>query len=320
MPFPLLKALSFMLSIKTEDFMFHKKTSALLICLLAIWLPVFAQTPVFDGERAYQYLEKQCAFGPRNPGSAGHQQCLDYLVQTLEVSANQVRRQLFTLDDPKSSVEWPCANVIASFGTQKDRILLCAHWDTRPWADNDPNPQNHETPILGANDGASGVAVLLEIAELFKGNPPPVGVDIVLFDGEDAGVSGDNDTWCKGSDYFAKHLFFSQKYSAAILLDMIGDADLEIPMEQHSLIYAPQIVSRVYGIARQLGVYQFVKKDGMAMIDDHLPLLRAGIPAIDLIDFDYPYWHTIEDKPDKCSAESLEAVGSVLMEFIYTYD
>ena len=192
--------------------------------------------------------------------------------------------------------------------------------DTRPWADNDPNPAHHQTPILGANDGASGVAVLLEIAAHLKNNPPPVGVDIVLFDGEDSGTSGDNASWCKGSDYFAKHLFFSQKYSAAILLDMIGDADLEIPVEQHSKLYAPQIVSRVWNLAERLGIHQFTKKEGMAVIDDHVPLLRAGIPAIDLIDFDYPYWHTIEDTPDKCSAESLEAVGSVLMEFIYTYD
>ncbi|MDD3642746.1 MAG: M28 family peptidase, partial [Candidatus Krumholzibacteria bacterium] len=172
-------------------------------------------------------------------------------------------------------------------------------------------------PIPGANDGASGVAVLLEIARLLGRHEPPVGVDIVLFDGEDSGETGAAADWCLGSAHFARNLRGYRPF-AAIVIDMIGDRDLDIPMESYSLAAAPALLGELYDIASGLGYAQFRRERGPAIIDDHLPLIRAGLPAVDLIDFDYPWWHTLDDTPDKCSPRSLEAVGRVLVEYLWS--
>ncbi len=278
--------------------------------------------PQFSGTNAFDYLVKQTEFGPRHPNSKGHAGCLDYLERTLRQCADEVQLQPFTAqgyDEPLA-----LTNVIAKFNPQAaTRILLCAHWDTRPRAENDENKARRDEPILGANDGASGVAVLLEIASLLKKKPPPVGVDIVLFDGEDYGYEGDLAKYFLGARHFAKNKTADYNPRFGILLDMVGDKFLEIPKEQHSLQYAPDVVNLVWNKARELGFAQFSDELGEAVNDDHLSLNEVGIKTIDLIDFNYPdptnrFWHTHQDVPENCSAESLEAVGVVLTHVVYS--
>ena len=275
------------------------------------------QIPVFNETQAFDYLRIQCDFGPRYPGSTGHKNCLDFLVKELKTVADRVVQQPFQHTDPNTDKTYTMTNVIASFGNQGDRLLLCAHWDTRPWADQDPDPENRDKPIIGANDGASGVAVLLELARIFNGSPPPMGVDIVLFDGEDSGYSNNPRSWCLGSRYFTQNKQYNYQPRYAILLDMIGDRDLHIPIEMNSQRYAPDVVDLVWSKAEELGLGVFDRSPGPQMIDDHLELLQVGIPAIDIIDFDYPYWHTLQDTEDKCSPESLGIIGTLLVHLIY---
>ena len=199
----------------------------------------------------------------------------------------------------------------------KRRILLCAHWDTRPWADQDTDPKNRQKPILGANDGASGIAVLLEIAQILQSNKPAIGVDIVMFDGEDAGTSSEERSYAKGSAAFARAYSMGYQPMYGILIDMIGDSDLEIYKEAYSVQYAGHIVEKVWNKAAQLGIREFKAQTGYSIFDDHIPLLERGIICIDIIDFDYPYWHTVEDSPDKCSPSSLEKIGRLLVAIIF---
>ncbi len=277
-----------------------------------------AQTvPQFDGQRAYRYLVAQCDFGPRNPGSVGHEKAQAYLVKEFSRFADQVRLQPFPFTNFKDNLHLTLHNIVASFGRQSDRILLAAHWDTRPWADQDPNPKNHNKPILGANDGASGVAILLEIARHLKAAPPRVGVDLICWDGEDSGREGHSDEYLQGSTYFAKHKPPGYNPRFSILLDMVGDKNLQIFEEGNSVSYAPDVVNLVWGAAADLNISAFIPEVRYTIVDDHLPLLSAGIPSIDVIDFDYPYWHTLQDTPDKCSAASLRKVGQVMLDIIY---
>ncbi len=181
----------------------------------------------------------------------------------------------------------------------------------------DPDPGRRGEPILGANDGASGVAVLLELGRMVSEQPPHVGIDIVLFDAEDGGDEGGLGAWCIGSSYYASHLgAYCPRY--AIVVDMIGDCDLEIPMEPYSRSAAPELMRLVWDSAERVGASSFVDRIGTAIYDDHVPLVQAGLSAIDLIDLDYAYWHTVEDTPDKCCPESLADVGRVVAEFIYS--
>ncbi len=282
-----------------------------------------ASIPNFSGERAFKLLTKQTSFGPRDPNSPGREKCLEYLTAELRNSADGVRLQHFTHPGYDGEL-LRLTNIVATFNPDaREKILLCAHWDTRPRADWDENLDRRNEPILGANDGASGVAVLLELASLMKEHAPPVGVDIVLFDGEDYGLEGDLKNYLLGSRYFAenKHADYVPRFG--LVLDLIGDKLLEIPREETSEKYAPDIVDLVWGKARELGYYQFVDEIGEAVTDDHIPLNEVGIKTIDLIDFNYPdqtnrYWHTHQDTPDKCSAESLEAVGTVVTHVVYT--
>lgn len=277
--------------------------------------------PTFNGASAFNRLLKQVAFGPRNPNSPGHNACRDYLAQTLRQSADDVRLQTFSAQGYKETLA--LTNIIATFNAQAStRILLCAHWDTRPRAEQDTNKARRNEPILGANDGASGVAVLLELASLLKKQPPSIGVDIVLFDGEDYGLEGDLSKYFLGSRYFAQNKSSDYLPRYGILLDMVGDTFLELPKEQHSLRYAPDIVNLVWSKAKELGYMQFVDDLGEEVNDDHLQLNEVGIKTIDIIDFNYPdptnrYWHTHQDTPEHCSPQSLEAVGTVLTHVVY---
>jgi len=281
-----------------------------------------ARAPSFSGTRAFELLKKQTAFGPRNPNSTGHQQCLAFLIQTLRNATVQVRLQSFS-HKGYAGEDLDLTNVVASFKPEaQTRVLLCAHWDTRPRADQDPDRKRHGDPILGANDGASGVAVLLELASLFKETPPPVGVDLALFDGEDYGKEGDEENYLLGSRYFADTRPPDYLPKFGILLDMVGDRYLDLPREQYSVQFAPDVVDLVWNTARQLRIQQFSDAEGEAILDDHIPLNRAGIKTIDIIDFNYPdptnrFWHTHQDVPENCSAESLEAVGAVLAHVVY---
>lgn len=286
-------------------------------------LPVAADIPTFDADQAFRFLKAQVDFGPRNPNSSGHRECLAFLQNEMTEYADAVNLQEFSEVSTKGD-RYLLTNIISSFNLQATkRILLTAHWDTRPWADQDPNRANHDKPILGANDGASGVAVLLEIARHLKESPSSIGVDIVFFDGEDFGVSGVQQSYCKGSQYFSRNKPQGFHPLFAINLDMIGDGSLQIYREQYSEKFAPDIVKLIFTTARELGLSQFVDAQGEAIYDDHYPLNEAGIRAVDLIDFNYPdesnkYWHTMSDTPDKCSKESLEAVGKLLLNIVYS--
>ncbi|NIR47114.1 M28 family peptidase [candidate division KSB1 bacterium] len=277
-----------------------------------------SEPPVFDGARAYDYLVKQCDFGPRVPGTQAHRACLNYLTSELQKFDANVSHQSFLSQIPKTGQSVTMTNIVASFGVNKtERILLCAHWDTRPWADEDDSTENNDKPILGANDGASGVAVLMEVARHLQLREPKVGVDIILFDGEDAGIPGQSHTYALGSRHFAKNKNPGYRPKFGLLLDMVGDKDLDIYQEEHSLEHAPYIVDKVWTKAQGLNLTKFIPMPGYEVTDDHLPLLEAGIPCIDIIDFNYRYWHTLEDTPDKCSPESLATVGQLVLSVIY---
>ena len=279
--------------------------------------------PKFDKGNAFRYLVEQCEFGPRNPNSIGYKQCLDYLQKTLAGFADTIFLQPFVLDDLVNEESYDLTNIIARFKVDEpEQILIGAHWDTRPWADEDPEPEKRNDPIVGANDGASGVAVVLELARILNVSPPPIGVTLVLFDGEDMGRSGIPKSYAQGSLAFAKDLPI-EKPDEAIILDMIGDAELHIPIERNSYRQNRQLVKKLWSMAEELSLDAFESRIVYTIYDDHLPLWdEARIPAIDIIDFNYPnsyanYWHTTQDLPENCSAESLGQVGTLLVHYIY---
>ncbi len=278
----------------------------------------------FNGNSAFNWLEVQCEFGPRNPGFEGYYNCKEFLIKNLTEFSDTVFIQNFAYTELHFNKTYDLTNIIAQFNAKSNKhILLGAHWDTRPWADMDLNSANRFTPIIGANDGASGPAVLLELAKMFKSNPPPINISMVLFDGEDMGVEGINDSWAKGSQYFAEHLPI-QKPDYGIIIDMIGDKNLEIPIERNSYRVAPELMTELWELAEKLKLSAFQNKLGYDIYDDHIPLWEiADIPTIDLIDFNYPnqrinYWHTLNDLPQNCSPESLEQVGRLLTNYIYS--
>ena len=279
--------------------------------------------PNFDKGNAFRYLVEQCEFGPRNPGSNGYKQCLDYLQKTLSGFADTMLLQPFVLDDLVSEKSYDLTNIIARFKVNDpQQLLIGAHWDTRPWADEDPDPEKRNDPIIGANDGASGVAVILELARILNASPPPIGITLVLFDGEDMGRSGIPKSYAQGSLAFAKDLPI-KKPDEAIILDMIGDAELHIPIERNSYRQNRQLVKKLWSLAKVLRLDAFESRIAYTIYDDHVPLwVEAKIPAIDIIDFNYPnsysnYWHTTQDLPENCSAESLGQVGTLLVHYIY---
>ena len=299
--------------------MIFKTTKLLLLINCLVFSSCQSQVvPEFDQDRAFTLLKKQCDFGARVPGSEAHQKCKTFLVETLRKYANRVTQQSFQASFKPGDKTVNCYNIIANFHIENSkRLLLCAHWDTRPWADRDPNPANHKIPVIGASDGASGVAVLLEIARIIHILKPTYGIDIVLFDAEDFGTYGNNESWALGSDFFAKTIARNYQPEFGILLDLIGDADQQLYIEQNSNQYAKDVVDRIWNKANDMGIIEFIPEVRHDVYDDHLNLLQAGIQCIDIIDFDYEYWHTVEDTPDKCSPRSLANVGKVLVEILY---
>jgi glutaminyl-peptide cyclotransferase len=270
----------------------------------------------FDQERAFVLLEAQCAFGPRNPGSEGHEACLKFLERELGYWADKVELEPFTYISQNTNEKLALTNVIGRFNPgAQNRIILAAHWDTRPVADQDPNPSFRNQPVLGANDGASGVAILLEVARQLALQPVEFGVDIVFFDGEDYGAEGVLDDYLIGSRYHAQHLR-SPLPRYGILLDLVGDRELRIPMEQTSMNYAPEVLEKCFAAAERVLSSSFVREPGKPAYDDHIPFLEMKIPFVDLIDFDYKYWHTVDDTPENCSPHSIGEVGRVVMEVL----
>jgi len=292
--------------------------------------------PPFNADSAYAYVQKQVDFGPRVPGTKAHNACANWLVNKFESFSDTVIVQAFrarTYDEVTRTGK----NIIASFGPEKKkRILLMSHWDARPFADHDPDPANHRTPIDAANDGASGVGVLLEMARQFSQKQPDVGVDIVLFDLEDWGPPSDlnlskEEYWGLGAQYWSRnpHVY---RYDASfgILLDMVGAKNPVFPKEYYSRQYALYVVDLVWHTALKLGYGDtFVNQSGGGTTDDHIFVNRiANIPSIDIIHLDressnhsfFEYWHTTSDNMDQIDKKTLGIVGEVLMSVIYNED
>jgi hypothetical protein len=283
-----------------------------------------AVTPApIEGARAYKYLKQICDIGPRPAGSAANAKQRKLVSAHFEKFGATVREQPFTGSDPVTHEQVNMVNLIGSWNPDRlDRVVIGVHYDTRPHPDEDKDPVKRAGRFIGANDGASGVAMLMEIAHHLDKLQTPWGVDLVLFDGEELVYGGGNNQtgdYFLGSKEFAKQYAndvdarrIKYRYAAGLVLDMIGDKNLNIDREPNSVDFAPGLVSAVWGVARQLKATAFRTREGRAVNDDHIPLNNAGIPTIDLIDFDYPHWHTSEDLPDKCSAASLEQVGKVV--------
>ncbi|MEN6357231.1 MAG: M28 family peptidase [Armatimonadota bacterium] len=281
-----------------------------------------ASVPTFDENRAFSLLTKQVEFGPRYPGTDGHKAAAEFIQAQLKPYADGVKVQEFSKTVRGKYLEMQ--NIVAHFNPDaKKHILLSAHWDSRPTADMEIDPEKKKQPIPGANDGGSGVAVLLELARMFAKQKPDVGVVMVFFDGEDYGP-GEPEMFL-GSKYFAKNLADGSSYNGklikidyGILLDMVGDKDLQIPKEQKSVSAASDVVEKVWSMADKLGYRDvFTPGVGMSIEDDHLPLIDAGVKCIDVIDFNYGPWHTLDDTPDKCSPKSLKTVGEVIANVVY---
>jgi glutaminyl-peptide cyclotransferase len=280
--------------------------------------------PGFSGERALELIREQCALGPRTPGSPGNLE----LRRLIEAAARKAGLRVVPVCfeaplGPGGSAIEACNLVVSAGPSGGERLWLGAHFDTRPWADRDPVAARRKQPVIGANDGASGTAVLLHLIELLGRTPPPQGVDLLFFDAEDSGAAHDIEGFCLGS----RHLVatrgdfgspLAEGYPRGlVLLDMVGEAGARIPQEAYSLERAPEWTRAVFARAASLGLTVFEAMPGRAVFDDHVPFLMAGIPAVDLIDFDYPQWHTADDTPERCSAATLGQVGRLVTDLVY---
>jgi glutaminyl-peptide cyclotransferase len=278
------------------------------------------ERPTFPGDRAYQLLVQQVGFGPRVPGQPGHARQLEWMKEWLAPRADTLIEQSFTQTTTRGAT-LQLTNLLARFNPHlTERVLLIAHWDTRPLADQSRIPADRTQPVPGANDGASGTAVLMILADLFHQQAPPIGVDLLFVDGEDYGP--DTVDMFLGARYFGAHQPAGYPPLYGVLIDMVGDADLRLPLEGYSQEHAPEVLSRVWTLAREMGYGGiFVEAPGGYVTDDHVPLNEAGIRTIDIIDFNYgpsnSFWHTPQDIPENTSAESLEVVGEVLAELVY---
>ena len=295
-----------------------RHASRLALVLLALgMLSCSKHAEAFDGNRAFDWIKRQCAFGPRTPGTAAHDSCFAFLVSEFAKQAGVVETDTFHYYSAALKKDLTMFNAVARFQPQySPRILIGAHWDTRPWADKDPIPARRHLPVLGANDGASGVAVLLELARHLKTANLTVGVDLAIFDGEDLGTEEDPNGWFRGSNRYVEWKSGEKPPVFVIIVDLVGKKNLALHWEGHSRRMAPNIVDLVWEEGRSLGVRSFRSDIKHTIFDDHVPFLNAEIPAIVLIDFDYPEWHTTHDYPDKCSPESLEGVGKVLLSLV----
>ena len=292
----------------------------------------------FDGRAALGYVQEHLKFGPRTPGTAAHDSAGAWIASEMKKRTDSVIVQRWT-QTTVSGAKLPLQNILARFNpASTQRVLYITHWDTRPTADDDPNFGNKARPILGANDGASGVGLFLALGDVFKKTPPSVGVDLLFVDGEDWGKFDSDSTGrvpdaLFGSQYFVDHLPSADyKPLYGVLFDMIGDADLQIYQEENSVQQAPEVVSRVWRTAADLGYDKyFINEVGQNVIDDHVPFLRKGMHVIDVLDIQYGplpanhdanttsspnYHHTLQDTFDKLSSKSLQVVGDVAVTLV----
>lgn len=290
--------------------------------------------PDFNADSAYIYLQEQCDFGPRTMNSTAHDKCEKWIIQKFEQYGCKVTTQKATLNG-YDGTPLRSTNIMASYNPEATtRVMFCAHWDCRPWADNDPDSTNWHKPIIAANDAASGVGVMIELARILKGSGLELGVDFVCFDAEDYGTpqwfEGEDpgDTWALGAQYFANNLPEGYAPRYGILLDMVGGVGAKFYREGMSMQYAPAIVKKVWNAARQVGYGSyFPKADGGMITDDHIPVNQtANIPCIDVIPY-YPdcaqssfgpTWHTIADNMDNIDKNTLKAVGQTMVQVLFT--
>lgn len=273
--------------------------------------------PKFDAARSFEWLERQVALGPRVPGTEAHQKCRDLILAETKANCDEAALDPLSHRWSRNGQDVQMWNVVGSqnWKDATTRVVLLAHWDSRPSAEQDPDPAKRDLPIPGANDGASGVAVLLELMRHLKAAAPKtLGIRYVFTDGEDLGPGLDE--MFLGAVAYAKALK-PPKPDYGILLDMIGDKDLEVPMEPNSYAMAKGPTTALYLYAEKIGLGKtFPRRLGPEILDDHLSINEAGVPTLDLIDFDYAPWHTSADTPDKCSPASLGKVGTLLLSFL----
>lgn len=286
--------------------------------------PAQPATNPLNAQRAYGYLNDICAIGPRISGSPGMTKQQKLLQEHFEKLGAKVSYQEFVANNPLGGARVPMANILVEWHPErKDRILLVAHYDTRPLPDRDLDPVKRKSgTFIGANDGGSGVAVMMELANFMAKLEGPVGVDFLLVDGEELVYNDPRDPYFLGSTWFAKKYAEKPpeyKYRSAVVLDMVGDADLQIYQEKTCTAWheSRPIVKEIWGTAQKLGVKEFIPSVGYQVRDDHLPLRNtAKIPTCEIIDFDYLPWHTSSDTPQHCSGASLAKVGWVIYEWL----
>ena len=281
-------------------------------------------TPIFNSDTAYEFIKNQVDFGPRVPGTSAHAKCADYLVLKLKSYGMETIVQRGTVQTFDKN-QFVLKNIIASFKPDaQSRILLCAHWDTRPFADSDT--KDKDKPIDGANDGASGVGIALEVARQLNISSPNIGVDIIFFDIEDYGTSGNNESWCLGSQFWSKNIHKTNYYANfGILLDMVAGANATFPKEFKSVENASAAVDKIWKTANDLGFgnYFLSQTKDFVGIDDHIYVSRAGIPCVDIIEYNQltggfgSYHHTHQDNMSLVDKNTLNAVGQTLLEVIY---
>ena len=285
------------------------------------------QYPKSDSSLIFSYVEKQLENGPRVVGSRAHQLTKEFFLTSLRQYTDKIETQDFELvgyDNEKLAL----TNIIAKFNPDaKKRIFICGHWDSRPRSEQETDEKLQKQPVMGANDGASGCAIMLELARLMKTKQPEIGVDLIFLDGEDYGKSSDLTMFCLGSKYFAANV---KEYSPefGILLDMVGDKEAQFYQEQNSIIFGGEIVELVWEAARNIGAGTFVSMQGSSIYDDHIPLNQAGLKTIDIIDASLVgadksvgrrhYWHTTHDTIENISSKTLGEVADVLLNVIYS--
>jgi Zn-dependent M28 family amino/carboxypeptidase len=274
--------------------------------ILSIFLISSSKYREFDGQRAYEGVKYQVELGPRTLGSEAHENEEKWIISSLE---NQ-KWDVVTQEAEIFGV--PIKNIIAKKGTGTPWIIIASHYDSRLYADQDKKIENQKLPVDGANDGASSVAILLELSRILPAKTNKQ-IWLVFFDAEDDGNIPGYD-WSLGSQYFVSEL--SGKPDSVVILDMIGDRDLNIYMERNS---SSDLNQEIWGVASELGYTQFIPTYKYDLIDDHIPFIQAGIRAVDVIDFDYPYWHTTNDTLDKISVDSLKVVGDTILKWLEQY-
>lgn len=290
----------------------------IVLCTITV-ATIHSEETVFNSQRAFEILKSICAFGPRVPGTQGHNKTLQYLTTEMKKLGYVVYHQQFDVQPVLLKKRVTLTNIIAytDLPTTDTVIALSSHWDTRPIAERDPNPSLRNIPILGANDGASGNAVMLEVARIAQNKGFARNLVLIFFDGEDLGTTQRLDEYCLGSRYLSRNMPEFLSFDFGINLDMVGDKDLEFRIEPFSYESAPKIVEEIWSIGEKKYPAHFSRAFWNKIIDDHYPFVTQGKPYIDIIDFDYEWWHTQQDTPEQCSERSLRVIGETIVKYLF---